>query len=126
MCAPSLIQNGISLLLPSMWKRRRNPVSPTKNSCPATSSETMMPIVFCASFAPCESEKSAELVICIPRKSGSTAAGRDFRKIQLVATMSAQPAAMPIIGERTMNTSVFVQPDQSSAPNPAFVTAAPA
>jgi hypothetical protein len=33
----------------------------TNSACVATSSPTMMPIVFCASFAPWDREKSAEL-----------------------------------------------------------------
>ena len=85
----------------------------------------MMPMVFCASFAPCESEKSAELVICMPRKSGSTAARRAFRKIQVVAIMRPQPAAMPTSGETTMKISGLIQPERINAAKPAFATAAP-
>ncbi len=86
----------------------------------------MIPIVFCASLAPWESEKSAELASWPTRKMRSTRPGDTRRKSQYTSTMSAHPSISPITGESTMNTSVFVQPATMIAPRPAFATAAPA
>jgi hypothetical protein len=41
-------------------------------------------------------------------------------------TIMKKPRSMPIIGARTMNTNVFVQPERTMAPKPDFATAAPA
>ena len=88
----------------------------------------MIPIVFCASLAPCDSEKSAELTSCAPRKNRSTRAGGTFWKIQNTAVISMKPSAAPIIGESTMKSSVIghLPFASTSPPNPAFATAAPA
>jgi hypothetical protein len=40
--------------------------------------------------------------------------------------MIRRPTPIPIIGARTMNSSVFIQPDHMTALNPAFAIAAPA
>ena len=85
----------------------------------------MIPIVFCASFAPCESEKKAELASCAARKKRSTRAGDVVWKIHMTMIISDQPRNMPMSGESTMKTSVLVQPERMSAWNPAFATAAP-
>ena len=42
----------------------------------ATSARKMMPIVFCASLVPCESENSAPETICPSRKPRVTTPGR--------------------------------------------------
>ena len=44
----------------------------------------------------------------------------------MMTTISRKPSVMPIIGARTMNSSVLVHPDTMIAVHPALITAAPA
>ena len=53
-------------------------------------------------------------------------AGLKFRKIHCVTTEMISARLIPITGERTMNTSVFVHPAAISEDQPAFAMAAPA
>ena len=91
------------------------------NSTPA-----MMPIVFCASLAPCIRLKPAADTSCSRRNTLSTRAGDVRRKIQENATIIASPTTRPMIGATTMKTRVFVQPATMMLPKPALATAAPA
>ncbi len=88
----------------------------------------MIPMVFCASLAPCDREKSAELRSWAPRKTRSTRCGEVRWKIQSTATIRVKPAAIPIIGERTMKLSVWIHfvPHSIAASHPALAIAAPA
>ena len=87
----------------------------------------MIPIVFCASFAPCACDSSAELASCALRKNRSTRTGTIFWKVQYTATIRTKPASPPTSGEMTMKDRVcthFVP--QVIALHPAFATPAPA
>ena len=85
----------------------------------------MMPIVFCASLAPCIRLKPAADTSCILRKKPSTRRGLARRNIHRLLTISSQPTLMPTSGAITMNTMVLVQPATMIAENPALATAAP-
>ena len=67
----------------------------------------MIPIVFCASFVPCEREKNAAETSCARRNQRSTEAYAAFRKVQETATIRPNPNTIPISGERTMKESVL-------------------
>src|SRR3546814_1792811 len=72
--------------------------------CSSDLSDTMMPIVFCASLAPCESENSAELTICIKRNTGSIAIGRALRNNQVVPTISPHSSEERRVGKESVST----------------------
>src|SRR5437870_10533671 len=61
----------------------------------------------------------------IVRNHRSTRSGRCLRTIQLVATVTIIPINIPMIGDRKMNATGFVQPPGINATKPAFATAAP-
>ena len=86
----------------------------------------MMPIVFCASLAPCIRLKPAADTSCMRRKKPSTRRGLALRNTHRLPTISSQPTLRPISGAMTMKTIVLVQPDTITAENPALATAAPA
>src|SRR3954471_13183880 len=86
----------------------------------------MMPIVFCASFAPWFRLKNAADTSCARRNQRSTRDGGTHRNSQKIDVMRRRPSTIPISGDKTMNTSVLVQPLARIEPQPAFATAAPA
>ena len=110
-CAINTTQKGMSNVLRY----------PAVNKTPA-----MIPIVFCASLVPCPRLNNAAENSCKRRKYLSTRDGAVPRNIHCSMDMNARPRIMPITGERTVNSSVFVQPDGIITPNPAFATALPA
>ena len=90
------------------------------------STPAMIPIVFCASLAPCIRLKAAADTSCSRRNHWSTRPGRTLRSIQNVAVITSRPTRRPITGATTMKMIVLVQPAGMIALNPAFATAAPA
>ena len=86
----------------------------------------MIPIVFCASLAPCIRLKAAADTSCIRRKNLSTRRGVARRKTQWLALMMNSPTTSPMSGATTMKMSVFVQPATMIAAKPALAIAAPA
>ena len=69
--AVRMIQTGISLRSDRYMKWKRDEVS-AKTAFDATSRPAMMPIVFCASLAPCASEYVAAEASCARRNQRST------------------------------------------------------
>ena len=90
------------------------------------SAPAMIPIVFCASFAPCMRLKAAADTSCILRKKPSTRRGDDRRNTQRLATIRKNPTVMPTSGAITMKISVRVHPSTMMAEKPALTIAAPA
>jgi hypothetical protein len=86
----------------------------------------MMPIVFCASLAPCIRLKPAAETSCSRLNQRSTRPGRNPRKIQKIDVMTPRPTIIPTSGEMTMKMSVLYQPLRMMAAKPALATAAPA
>ena len=88
----------------------------------------MMPIVFCASLVPCESENAAAETSWPRRNQRSTEPYGVLRKIHETATISAERRrAMPSSGESTMKESVLTQAMPGTiARTPTRATAAPA
>src|SRR5438445_806240 len=70
----------------------------------------MTPIVFWASLVPWPRLTSADDTSCSRRNSRSTGAGVARRKIQYIASMSANPSRRPISGDSTMNSRVLLMP----------------
>ena len=87
----------------------------------------MMPIVFCASFLPCPSEKAAAETSWTLRKTRSTLSGRQLRKTQATPrAKKTKPRTRPMSGERTMKSARQPRPEKTRLPTPAFANAAPA
>ncbi len=83
-------------------------------------------MVFCASLVPWPRLYAAAEISWSLRNHLSTRAGLKPRKIHNATTEMISASPMPMIGDMTMNTSVFVQPDGISDDHPAFAMAAPA
>src|SRR5918995_1695139 len=86
----------------------------------------MIPIVFCASLAPCMRLNAAAETSCSRRNQPSTRLGGTQRNSQNIAVIRASPTVRPIIGATTMKTIVLVQPAGMITWKPAFAIAAPA
>ena len=86
----------------------------------------MIPIVFCASFAPWFRLKKAADTSWSFRNHRSTRDGGVHRKIQKMAVIRSRPATRPMSGDRKMKRIVLLQPPGMTAAKPALATAAPA
>src|SRR6266404_3960422 len=106
-CAARMTQIGI-LLASVRWNAWIGKF--TKSDWLDTSSATMMPIVFCASFVPWPREYAAADTSCSTRNVLSTLRGSDRRRIQESATVINSASVKPITGATTMKISVFVHP----------------
>ena len=71
----------------------------------------MMPIVFCASFAPWPRLNSADERSCSRRNQRSILPGCLRRSIHATSTMIPPPSSIPSTGETTMNRAVLATPD---------------
>src|SRR5450755_598797 len=101
-----MIQTGIVLVSGRYMKCRGDPEL-AKAVRFATRRPAMMPMVFCASFVPWDSEKNAADPSWARRNQRSTEAYGARRNVQDTATMRPNPNTIPINGESTMNDSVF-------------------
>src|SRR5829696_2386496 len=86
----------------------------------------MIPMVFWASLPPWPRLKAAAETSWRRRNRLSTLAGVDFRNSHRLASMSRNPRAIPISGDRAMNRMVFSRLAAFRTPNPALATPAPA
>ena len=76
----------------------------------------MMPMVFCASFEPCESAMKPAETIWSLRKARERRAGRTPRVIQKMAIITTNEARKPTTGETTRLFTIMVSPATWTAP----------
>ena len=86
----------------------------------------MMPIVFWASFVPWPRLYAAADTSWSRRNTRSASAGLAVTRLRIPTTMNATPRRKPTTGDTTMKRTIRRSPGSTSAPHPAFVTAAPA
>src|SRR3954468_16198777 len=86
----------------------------------------MIPIVFCASFAPWFKLNAAADRSCSLRNQRSTRDGGIQRKIHMIDVMIAKPRISPISGDRKMKRIVFFHPLVLMMAKPALGIAAAA
>src|SRR5512142_742265 len=77
-----------------------------RTDCSATSSPTMMPIVFWESLLPCESDIAAAETSCSRRNERSTLRGSERRSSHDSPTVMRKAINMPSTGDTTMKMSV--------------------
>ena len=90
------------------------------------SAPAMMPMVFCASLAPCKRLKAAADTSCILRKNLSTRRGAGFRSTQWLIAISSRPTNMPDQRRHDDEDQRARPPLDMIAMKPAFAIAAPA
>src|SRR6476646_11145358 len=85
----------------------------------------MIPIVFCASLAPCVRLSNDDDTNCRIRNLLSTAKGVERNAIQDTARTNAMASIRPVSGDSTMAVAILLTPLQTTAGIPAFATPAP-
>src|SRR5512140_915864 len=85
----------------------------------------MIPITFWASLVPWLKEKIPDDTSCSRRNQRSTLDGTWRRTIQAVATMTAVPRTIPMIGDSTMKTTILMMPLATSPDGPSAGSVAP-
>src|SRR5450830_67946 len=91
----------------------------------AISNIQMTPMVFCASFPPCPRLYIDADNNWMRRNQLSTLRGVDRTKIHDTSSIMIEPSTKPSRGDRTMNRTILISPEDTSEPVPALATAAP-
>src|ERR1700712_2835397 len=84
-----------------------------------------MPMVFCASWPPCQRLKSPADTSCKRLKRRSTLDGGVRKYIHETISMKSDPSTKPSSGEMKMNDTVLSRPSILTAPQPDFAHAEP-